>query len=139
MANIWEKAISILAGNLNSGLSYLITTVTYIFFILGIDDDILKNDGEEMIDGHPYWAGKTLYELLKATPEKILEEKKTEIKEEEEELCKATENIEKNSESQNTESQLWDSETPPRLQPDLTVQHCILEHNNPISHPSGMF
>ena len=28
MANIWEKAKSILAGNLNSGLSYLITTVT---------------------------------------------------------------------------------------------------------------
>ena len=27
MANIWEKAISILVGNLNSGLSYLITTV----------------------------------------------------------------------------------------------------------------
>ena len=27
MANIWEKSISILAGNLNSGLSYLITTV----------------------------------------------------------------------------------------------------------------
>ena len=27
MANIWEKAISILAGNLNSGLSYLFTTV----------------------------------------------------------------------------------------------------------------
>ena len=27
MANIREKAISILAGNLNSGLSYLITTV----------------------------------------------------------------------------------------------------------------
>ena len=27
MANIWEKYISILAGNLNSGLSYLITTV----------------------------------------------------------------------------------------------------------------
>ena len=27
MANIWEKAKSILAGNLNSGLSYLITTV----------------------------------------------------------------------------------------------------------------
>ena len=26
MANIWEKAISILAGNLNSGLSYLDTT-----------------------------------------------------------------------------------------------------------------
>ena len=27
MANIWEKVISILAGNLNSGLIYLITTV----------------------------------------------------------------------------------------------------------------
>ena len=27
MANIWEKAISILAANLNSDLSYLITTV----------------------------------------------------------------------------------------------------------------
>ena len=27
MVNIWEKAISILAGNLNSGLSYLITAV----------------------------------------------------------------------------------------------------------------
>ena len=27
MARIWEKAILILAGNLNSGLSYLITTV----------------------------------------------------------------------------------------------------------------
>ena len=28
MANIQEKAISILAGNLDSGLSYLITTVS---------------------------------------------------------------------------------------------------------------
>ena len=27
MANIWEEAISILAGNLNLGRSYLITTV----------------------------------------------------------------------------------------------------------------
>ena len=27
MTNIWEKAISILAGNLNSGRSYLITAV----------------------------------------------------------------------------------------------------------------
>jgi hypothetical protein len=27
MASIWEKAVSILAGNLNSGLSYLNTTV----------------------------------------------------------------------------------------------------------------
>ena len=31
MANIWEKAISTLAGNLNSGLSYLITTVKMFF------------------------------------------------------------------------------------------------------------
>ena len=29
MASIWEKAISILAGNLNSGCSYLITAVCY--------------------------------------------------------------------------------------------------------------
>ena len=28
MANIWEKAKSILAGNLNSGLNYVFTTVT---------------------------------------------------------------------------------------------------------------
>ena len=27
LANIWEKAISIMPGNLNSSLSYLITTV----------------------------------------------------------------------------------------------------------------
>ena len=27
MANNWEKTVSILAGNLNSGLVYLITTV----------------------------------------------------------------------------------------------------------------
>ena len=33
MANIGEKAISILAGNSNSGLSYLITTVTSIVII----------------------------------------------------------------------------------------------------------
>ena len=34
MANIWEKAISILAGNLNSGLSNLIKSVlnTYLPF-----------------------------------------------------------------------------------------------------------
>jgi hypothetical protein len=31
MANIWEKAISILAGNLNSGRSYLITPVRGTF------------------------------------------------------------------------------------------------------------
>ena len=33
MANIGEKAISILAGNLNSGLSYLITTVITVQFL----------------------------------------------------------------------------------------------------------
>ena len=33
MTNIWEKAILILAGNLNSGLSYLITTVSKQRFI----------------------------------------------------------------------------------------------------------
>ena len=33
MANIWEKAILILVGNLNSGLSYLITTVIHGFWI----------------------------------------------------------------------------------------------------------
>ena len=32
MANIWEKAISILAGNLNLGRSYLITTVRMLIF-----------------------------------------------------------------------------------------------------------
>ena len=31
MANIWEKAISILPGNLNSGRSYLITAVKKSF------------------------------------------------------------------------------------------------------------
>ena len=83
-----------------------------------------------MVDGHPYWAGKTLYELLKATPEKVSEDKKTETKEKEV-LSK---------EPENTESKNWDSETqPPPLQPVLTVQHCILEHNNPISQPSGNY
>ena len=33
MANIWEKAISILAGNLNLGHSYLITTVCSCHFV----------------------------------------------------------------------------------------------------------
>ena len=32
MANIWEKAVSILAGNLNSGFSYFITTVNLMLF-----------------------------------------------------------------------------------------------------------
>ena len=33
MANLGEEGISILAGNSNSGLSYLITTVTSILII----------------------------------------------------------------------------------------------------------
>ena len=33
MANIWEKVISILAGNLNSGGSYLITAVPVIMYL----------------------------------------------------------------------------------------------------------
>ena len=33
MANIWEKAISILTWNLNSGRSYLITTVLHCFHL----------------------------------------------------------------------------------------------------------
>ena len=36
MANNWEKAISILAGNLNSGLSYLITTVPMLVAIAAL-------------------------------------------------------------------------------------------------------
>ena len=34
MANIWEKAISILAGNLNLGRSYLITTVFISIYVV---------------------------------------------------------------------------------------------------------
>ena len=37
IASIWEKGISILAGNLNSDRSYLITAVTGLF-----PDEILK-------------------------------------------------------------------------------------------------
>ena len=36
MANIWEKAISILAGNLNSGRSYLITTVVKTYLVTSL-------------------------------------------------------------------------------------------------------
>ena len=35
MANIWEKVISILAGNLNLGHGYLITTVTIARLVAG--------------------------------------------------------------------------------------------------------
>ena len=39
--NTWEKSISILAGNLNSGLSYLITTVElYTNFILTLSGKV---------------------------------------------------------------------------------------------------
>ena len=42
MANIGEKAISILAGNLNSGQCYLITAVTDI-----MDSKLYSNDEED--------------------------------------------------------------------------------------------
>ena len=54
MAKIWEIAESILAGNLNSALSYLITTV-------------LKMGSDKQI----YWLGHTFfynYEYQKRTP-----------------------------------------------------------------------
>ena len=49
MANIWEKAISVLAGNLNSGLSYLITTVLFM-------KNVSPNARIWRIQhGHEYW------------------------------------------------------------------------------------
>ena len=48
MTNIWEKTISILAGNLNSGLSYLINTESKQKFIatteqvLGVTFQVLQ-------------------------------------------------------------------------------------------------
>ena len=39
MANIWETTTSILAGNLNSGLSYLITTVAWLMSKVSICPD----------------------------------------------------------------------------------------------------
>ena len=42
MANIGEKAISILAGNLNSGLSYFIITVTELYTLLSGTKSIPK-------------------------------------------------------------------------------------------------
>ena len=44
MANVWEIAISILAENLNSGLSYLPnynTTVTYLCYVPMFEDFLL--------------------------------------------------------------------------------------------------
>jgi hypothetical protein len=48
MANVWEKDISILAGNLNSGHSYLITTeqilvMTFTVFVLTSSGYIIHN------------------------------------------------------------------------------------------------
>ena len=48
MANIWEKAILILAGNLNSGLSYLSTAV--------------KRVNSKLTDySHDDWLGQQLH------------------------------------------------------------------------------
>ena len=44
MANIWEKVVSILAGNLNSGLSHLIISVS-IYFLGGSSPDSLMDSG----------------------------------------------------------------------------------------------
>ena len=43
MANIWEKAVSILGGKLNSGLSYLITTVRKLIICIWICSIKRKN------------------------------------------------------------------------------------------------
>jgi hypothetical protein len=43
MANIWEKAISILAGNLNTGFSYLITTVRLHHRLSKFDRSVFVN------------------------------------------------------------------------------------------------
>ena len=44
MTSIWEKAISILAGNLNSGRSYLITAVIETKDLLGLCYSLLKKN-----------------------------------------------------------------------------------------------
>ena len=43
MASIWEKAISILAGNLNSGHSYLITAVRTMHFIFHLQVEFFSH------------------------------------------------------------------------------------------------
>ena len=43
MANVWEKAISILAENLNLGLSYLITIVKTLFFVERSVEYVMEN------------------------------------------------------------------------------------------------
>ena len=47
MANIWEKAKSILAENLNSGLSYIIITVLNSMFISGLVDTLVTHANKE--------------------------------------------------------------------------------------------
>ena len=49
MANIWEKAISILEWNLNSGLSYFITTFKFLLDFTGmsIDQYLQKKHGSK--------------------------------------------------------------------------------------------
>ena len=52
MASIWEKAISILAGNLNSGRSYLITTVyshTGLIYIMYLER---QNKDKELLSDY---------------------------------------------------------------------------------------
>ena len=56
MANIWEKAIWILAGNLNSGLSYSITTVPFeIYSILKVGNK-KKSDVLSKVKGGDDWT-----------------------------------------------------------------------------------
>ena len=47
MVNIWEKAKSILAGNLNSGLSYIIITVLNSMFRSGLVDMLVTHANKE--------------------------------------------------------------------------------------------
>ena len=48
MAKIWEKAVLILAGNLNSGLSYLITTVICTYLVKTQVNESLPAFGAEV-------------------------------------------------------------------------------------------
>ena len=70
---------------------------------LGIEGDIREilngDENDQLVDGQPRWAGKTLYELLKSN----------------------TEDNDSKTENETT------IESPPPLQPVLTVQHCQLE------------
>ena len=50
MASIWEKAISFLAGNLNSSRSYLITAVFFLFFQNNSNAADNTNDADDSIE-----------------------------------------------------------------------------------------